>query len=326
MPSHSAVSPWRRFSVRLIAVAVIGVLIGAGYQAQQPRTGHQPQILAAVSDVLTTTNSLPSSLSQAPQDSLMVGQVSGVRLVEYGFVNSYGWADQERRAPSGFRLLAFATQPLPGETDTLTPDLSVRVDGVERGPLTPTSEYRVTAVPQNAQSVELLLTDSGIKQSISLLTGAPGPTNPVVTTRTNTSQMLTVSKPIRVKLTTPAGTGTLGGTLSVRSVSLSFWAANGAACAGPDRAWLHIAATVKFEGDKQAYGAEAGLISVSLPEAAPASAHNIASDPTKEVDDAVDVPASLTSGSLSYSGAVKTAKGTITVLTPITVPFEIPAG
>ncbi|HJQ03296.1 MAG TPA: hypothetical protein VJ851_16995 [Jatrophihabitans sp.] len=281
---------------------------------------------AAVGDVLTTASTLRTPLTPAPPDAQMVGQVSGIRLVEYGFVASYGWGDRARRAPAGYRLLAFATDQLPGELADQLPDLSVRVDGQERGPLTQTSDYLVTAVPLHARSVDLVLTDSGLKQSISLLTGRPNGPNPVVTTRIHQSQQLLVSRAIRVRLKTRAGTGMLDGTLTLRALSLTYWAADGSQCGGIDRAWLHVAATVKLEGDQRAYGAEAGLITVQLPGSGRLSARNAAVDPAREVDDVIDVPASATVGELSYSGTLSTSKGTITVLTPVTIPFEIPAG
>src|SRR6185437_11013956 len=285
-----------------------------------------PRPPAAVGDVLTTASTLRTPITPAPADARMVGQLSGVRLVEYGFVDSYGWGDRARTAPAGFRLLAFATNAVPGELADQLPDLSVRVDGQERGPLTATSDYLITAVPVHAHSVDLVLTDSGLKQSISLLTGQPAPANPAVTARTHLSQQLSVTRPIRVLLKTAAGAGQLDGTLTLRALSLTYWAADGSQCGGRDRAWLHIAATVKLEGDRQPYGAEAGLLSVQLPGSGPLPARNAAVDPTQQVDDVIDVPASATTGQVSYAGTLRTGKGTITVLTPVTVPFDIPAG
>jgi hypothetical protein len=295
---------------------------------KQPGPDHlrPPRPPAAVGDVLTTASTLRSPISPAPADAQMVGQLSGVRLVEYGFVDNYGWGDRARTAPAGFRLLAFATNPMPGELADQPPDLSVRVDGQERGPLTATSDYLVTAVPVHARSVDLVLTDSGLKQSISLLTGRPAGANPAVTARTHLSQQLAVTRPIRVLLKTAAGAGQLSGTLILRALSLTYWAADGSQCGGTDRAWLHIAASVKLDGDRQPYGAEAGLLTVQLPGSGPLPARNAAIDPSQQVDDVIDVPASATTGQVSYAGTLQTSKGTITVLTPVSIPFDIPAG
>jgi len=280
----------------------------------------------AVGDVLTTASTLPTPLTAAPAEAVMIGQVSGVRLVEYGTVPSYGWADTARVAPSGSRLVAFATAGVPGESGDQPPDLSVRVDGSLRGPLTATSDYIVTAVPDSAKQVDLVLSDSGVQQSISLLTGKPDGDNPAVTTRTHDRQVLNTARAIRVRLQAKSGAGVVFGTLQVRQVALSFWADDGRSCSGLDQAWLHIGALLKFDGDRQYYGAEAGLLSVVLPEAGTRTVTNAAADPQTGVDDVAAVPASTTTGSIRFSGTITTSRGTMTVLTPLTIPFRIPPG
>jgi hypothetical protein len=285
----------------------------------------QPAPPPAVGDVLTTASTLGSPITPAAPSAVMIGQASGVRLVEYGFVDVYGWGDRARTAPPGYRLLAFATEPVAGELADGPPDLSVRVDGQERGPLAATSDYVVTAVPRRARQVDLVLTDSGLKQSISLLSGKPDVENPAVTVRSHDRQQLNVSRPVRVRLQTRSGTGVLTGTLTVRQVSLSYWAADGN-CPQPDHAWLHVAALLKLEGDPQPYGAEPALLTVTVPGSGTRTIANAAADPATGVDDVAEVPASVTGGSLTFAGSVKTSKGTLTVLTPISIPFEIPAG
>ena len=296
-----------------------GKLPPARYQLRQPAPP------PAVGNVLTTAGTLGSPITPAPASAVMIGQVSGVRLVEYGFVGVYDWGDRARTTPPGYRLLAFATAPLPGEMAAEQPDLSVRVDGSERGPLAATSDYVVTAVPRHARRVDLVLTDSGLKQSISLLTGRPDATNPVVTVRSHDRQQLNIARPVQVRLQTGSGTGVLTGTLTVRQVSLSYWAADGD-CPKPDRAWLHVGAVLQLDGDKQPYGAEPALLTVNVPGVGPRPITNAAADPATGVDDVADVPASVTQGSLTFAGSVRTPKGTLTVLTPVTIPFEIPAG
>ena len=296
-----------------------------GQQPPATVTLRQPSPPPAMGEVLTTASTLRTPITPAPPTAVMVGQVSGVRLVEYGFVDVYGWGDRARTAPAGRRLLAFATEPVPGEFAAGTPDLSVRVDGQERGPLAATSDYVVIAVPRHAHRVDLVLTDSGLKQSISLLTGKPDQANPAVTVRSHDRQQLNVARPIRVRLKTGAGTGVLTGTLTVRQVSLSYWAADGD-CPRPDRAWLHVGAVLQLEGDKQPYGAEPALLTITVPGAGQRTTANAAANPATGVDDVADVPASITGGTLTFAGSVRTAKGTLTVLTPVTIPFEIPAG
>jgi len=295
---------------------------------QQPPARYRlrpPAPPPAIGDVLTTAGTLGNPITPAAASAVMVGQQSGVRLVEYGFVSEYDWGDRARTAPPGYRLLAFATQSVPGELAAQPPDLSVRVDGEERGPLAETSDYVVTAIPRHARQVELVLTDSGLKQSISLLTGRPNAENPVVTLRSHDRQQLDIARAVRVRLQTSTGTGVLTGTLTVRQVSLSYWAADGN-CPRPDRAWLHVGAVLQLEGDKQPYGAEPALLTVTVPGVGTRRLTNAAADPATRVDDVADVPASVTGGSLTFAGSVHTGKGTLTVLTPVTIPFQIPAG
>ena len=149
-----------------------------------------PRPPPAVGDVLTTTSTLRTPLTPAPQPPGWSAWPSGVRLVEYGFVDSYGWGDRARTAPSGYRLLAFAADPLAGEYGDQAPDLSVRIDGVERGPLTSTSDYLVTAVPAHAKSGGPGAHRQRPEAVVSLLTGQPDQANPAITVRQHTSQKL----------------------------------------------------------------------------------------------------------------------------------------
>jgi len=281
---------------------------------------------AAVGDVLTTTETLRTPLTPAPPSAVMVGQLSGVRLIEYGFVDVYDWGDRARTAPPGYRLLAFAVVPVPGEDGSSYPDLSVRVDGHARGPLTVTSDYLIAAVPKHARRVDLVLNDSGTTQAISLLTGRPAADNPAVTVRAHLSDRPDASRSVKVRLTTAAGSGTVTGTFTVRQVSLSYWTAAGTRCPRPDAAWLHVGAMLKLDGDKQFYGAESGLVWVTVPGGGKVGTSNGAADPAHQVDDVAQVPASLTRGTVLLSGTVHTAKGTLTVLGPVSVPFSIAAG
>ena len=280
----------------------------------------------AVGDVLTTTSTVRGTLNRAGRSAVMIGRRSGARLLDYGFVDGYGTGDRARRAPDGYRLLAFSTSPVAGESGAQPPRLSVLVNGAERGPLLATSDHLVVAVPAVTHAAALVLTDGGLRQSISLLTGAPDPSNPALSERTSRAVSLSVSRPVRVRVRTSQGTGVVGGVVSFRGVSLSYWAPDGTPCSSPGRAWLHVLATVRLDGDRQAYGVEAPLLSVAAAGARPVPSRNAAVHTGTEVDDVVEVPAGLTSARLSYSGMARTAKGTITVLTPVSAMVAIPAG
>jgi hypothetical protein len=257
---------------------------------------------------------------------MLVGHTSGVKLRGYGFVDRYGSGEQARTAPKGRRLLAFAATAINGESGHAAPELSVRIGATERGPLVNTPDYVVVAVPPDAKSVDLVLTDSGVKQSISLLTGQPSATNPVVTTRANTIAKLSLSEKITVKVASPSGSGITSGRITFTRVWLSYWCADGSHASRPDRALLHVTALVRLDGDPHDYGVEPGLLAASELGGKAQKSRNAAADNTTEIDDVIEVPANIVDGAVTYSGTAAAAKGTITVMTAVTVPFQIPAG
>jgi hypothetical protein len=278
----------------------------------------------AIGDVLTKTSAVSPELQTASETATLMGRTSGVRLRQYGFVDRYGSGDQARSAPRGRRLLAFSVAAANGESGNAAPDLSVRVDNAERGPLVNTTDFVVVAVPTDADNVDLVLTDSGVKQSISLLTGQPSSGNPAVTTRTNRTATLAVTKNINIKIAGPAGSGITSGRITFTGVSLSYWSADGSHASRPDRAFLHVMATVRLDGDSHDYGVEAGLLAANATGGPATEARNSSADNTSQIDDVIEVPADIVDGTITYSGTVKASKGTMTVVTPVTVPFRIP--
>jgi hypothetical protein len=170
------------------------------------------------------------------------------------------------------------------------------------------------------------MTDGGLKQSLSLLDGASAPDNPVVSSRRNRMVKLAVTRNIRVRVKDSTGTGVTTGVVTFSGAELTYWADIGGHADGPPKALLHVKATVRLLGDPRAYGAEAGLISAAATGGQAQKSRNAAADSATEVDNVVEVPADLVEGTMTYSGVMTTSKGTITVLTPVTVPFTIPAG
>jgi hypothetical protein len=291
-----------------------------------------PPAPPAVANVLTRTASVASPLIRADAQALMVGPKSGVRLDEYGFIERYGRGDQARSAPSSadgagpLRLLAFRVSPIPGEMGTNAPKLFLRVNGVKRGPLVVSDDYVVTAVPVGANAVDLVLSDSGTDQSLSLLSGVPNAGNPTLTARKNRLCTLNVTKPVTVQVKTPkGGTGLTSGQITFNSVELSYWSQDGATASAPNRALLHVKATVRLAGDPKAYGAEAALLSATW-RSGTGQARNSAANQRQDTDDVIDVPAGLISGTLRYAGSMATRGGIVSVVTPVAIPFTIATG
>jgi hypothetical protein len=178
-------------------------------------------------------------------------------------------------------------------------------------------------------SIDLVLSDGGVKQSISLLTGDLSPANPIVCSRLNRTATVGTSAAVSMKVQpTGRAAGLTTGSVTLRTVSLSYWAADGSHASASDRALLHVGAVVKLSGDTSGYGAEAGLLSLSSETSLISSprARNAAPHPSTEVDDVIEVPADLTSGVIHYAGTITAASGEIWVMNPVSIPFTIPAG
>jgi hypothetical protein len=348
--------------LRLVAVALSGTLAVAAWQVtgeprhSAPSTVSGAGTPAAIGDVLSRTTSISSALSAAPTGATLIARTAGVRLLEYGFIDHYGVGAAARSAPPGRRLLAFTLEPRPGESadaPETEPVLSIRIGGVERGPLVISKDYLVAAVPAALSSssagsssagsssagsdgVDLVLTEDGVRQSISLLTGRPNSDQLLVCTRLHrwvgsaTPDKGTPAgnpRDVTMKVTRADGTsGMTSGTITVESASLSYWAQN--LSHPPERrsAFLHVSANVKLAGDKVGYGAEAALLHLRLPDGTVVPAVNAAANPGEDIDDVFKVPATFTTGTISYAGSLSSGLGTQSVVSPVTLPVSIPAG
>jgi hypothetical protein len=321
---------------RLLSILVITVLAVAGWQVAG-RDGRT--VLKPVSGpILTTATALGAALTPAAPGAELIGPDAGVQLLSYGFVPDYRSGQSSRAAPAGHRLIAFAARPLSSEdpanpadpAESIDPPaVSLRVGADESAPLALTAGYVVASVPLAPTSIDLVLSDGGVKQSISLLTGELSPGNPVVCSRLNRVATVGTSAAVSIKVQpTGRAAGLTTGSVTLRTVSLSYWAADGSHASASDRALLHVGAVVKLAGDTSGYGAEAGLLSLSSVTSAISSApaRNAAPHPSTEVDDVIEVPADLTTGVIHYAGTIKAPSGEIWVMNPVSIPFTIPAG
>lgn len=342
MPRAVARRHLRASLTRLLSILVITVLAVAGWQVAG--RGGRTVLKPVSGPILTTATALGSALTPAASGAELIGPDAGVRLLSYGFVQRYQSGQSSRVAPAGHRLIAFAARPLSsddtvdpvnpadpakaaGPTDA--PAVSLRVGADESGPLALTADYVVASVPLTPTSIDLVLSDGGVKQSISLLTGELDPANPLVCSRLNRMATVGTSAAVSIKVQpTGRAAGLTTGSVTLRTVSLSYWAADGSHASASDRALLHVGAVVKLSGDASGYGAEAGLLSLSSETSVISSprARNAAPHPSTEVDDVIEVPADLTSGVIHYAGTITAASGEIWVMNPVSIPFTIPAG
>jgi hypothetical protein len=113
-----------------------------------------------------------------------IGSISGgVSVSTLGTTPAYGAGDATRQAAKGQKFIVFQTGGAVANDNGSQKDLSanatVVVDNGLARPL-PTGSpdgYYLISVPTDAQSVDLVLNDSGFNQSLSLLTGKPASTN-----------------------------------------------------------------------------------------------------------------------------------------------------
>ena len=317
--------------LRWFAILVIAVLAVAAWQvgtrhpmAGRPTVANSSPI--APGELLIRAATIDGTLRPAAASAELIGRTSGFRLLDYGEVAGYRAGAVTHSAPAGQRLIAFRIAAIAGEAGQSTPKVSLRIDGAERGPLAITGEYIVASVPLAAQDVALVLDDGGVRQSISLIDGRPIG-NVVVCTRAHRSATVGSTQQVSIQVRNSSGVnGLTSGVFTLESVWLSYWAADGSHPGSADRALLHIQASVRFTGDNSSFGAEPGLLSVTTGNGAKQSARNAAVDRSAAVDAVAEVPAGITSGTISYSGSMTSGSATITVLTPVSIPFSITAG
>jgi hypothetical protein len=116
----------------------------------------------------------------------MAGKTGGVQVDGLADVESFGVGDDARSAPEGGSLRGFHLKSWTCDVDKCQDwsklGLRVVVDGDSR-PLPDTQGSYVVAVPAGAVAVDLVMKADGVSQSLSLLTGAPGPDNIAVLAR-----------------------------------------------------------------------------------------------------------------------------------------------
>lgn len=196
----------RRTAV-LVTVAAVIVLSAGGVAAAMNWSGEEPEpdrptTGSGATDTTETSDEPPpqakagtvlaAATTTVPtaEDGLAMGAAAGgVRITRLGEVETVGSGADERSAPPGGRLLAFKLSNGPCERETCRPwsQLGLKVDvgdEVRRLPAASGSDTFVVAVPADVTDVELVLKADRLTQSLSLVTGEPGPGNVAVLART----------------------------------------------------------------------------------------------------------------------------------------------
>ncbi|HEY7047764.1 MAG TPA: hypothetical protein VH373_11130, partial [Jatrophihabitantaceae bacterium] len=282
------------------------------------------------------------TIPAAPKGAAMGTTNGGVAITKLGPIQRYGTGDDARSAPDGQKLIAFqvdGTDNDNGDNVLLAKSLTVSVDGAS-GPKLPDpvdGQPYIVAVPTAAKSVDLVLNDAGVKQTVSLLSGKPGGKNIAVYARSDRTQTLfrsghftfrfsqTVVLPNGSEATTQAGNYVA----TVASLRYSIPSKHATASRTSDALlYIDIGYTVAASPGKD-FGFPTNMMTFTPTGGRPIKARNLAS--AGLIYNVFEVPANLTTGTLQIAGAFRSkftntgATYTTTLTAPIKVPVSFPA-
>jgi hypothetical protein len=278
-----------------------------------------------------------------PVKAIIGSYSGGITITEIGRVSRFGTGDSAHSAPANQHLYAFELGPAAGNSGTvkdLSGDTTITIDsGKARGLPTPASgQAIIAAVPDSAKSVVLTLTDSGLKQSFSLLTEKPDPNNIQVLARGNRSispnqtMAATYNYSTKVVFADHQTGQTQTATIKLATATLAYRDdTNNFTASGTDKALLIPDVVYTGSHDGGPYGVDTSLLTFTPAGQAAIPAKNISSDPTK-IRNVFEVPADVTSGTITVGGtANETFSGsastyTVSVATPVSFQIDFPAG
>jgi hypothetical protein len=281
---------------------------------------------AAAADALVAADLGTQAVSDAPANAVMVALRGGVKLTRIGQVDRYGTGDAARSAPAGHRLVAFTYTSVPGQVANNAPppnQLGVSVNGGAVRPLPQVkgTQAVVVAVPDSGHA-DLVLDADGVKQTLALPSGAPGPSNLAVLRRTSIDATVSVNRPITFKFNRAGNMSTLAGTLTVTHALLGYWTDDGqhhATDGNHALLWMDC----RFQAPHQANetGIDAPLLKLTPAGGRPITAKDV--DPTNRVFAVFEVPADFAKGTVTISGG-ESGNPAISVMTPVSFPVSIP--
>jgi hypothetical protein len=242
-------------------------------------------------------------------------QLSGLAQPE-----RFGRGDDARTPAEGETFIAAEITVGPGEQVTPTPpDSFIQIDDGDPRPLPDEVQIAVApigllvSVPDDAEVVDLVVTEAGVEQRLSLLTGEPAAQNPSVLRRANRTQILGGSQAMGFTLSKP-GFVTENHTVTVTMVGVEllwFLGADGSSHpADPGRAFLVVDVDYAWPAG---FGADLGLDTpvwtLTLPDGTVVPASNLADDPVNRVVIGFDVAADFTDGTITLAGRQTFADG-----------------
>lgn len=261
-------------------------------------------------------------------------------LVGIGQPERFGHGDDARRPAEGEMFVAAEIEPDLGEGFAVdAPDVAIQIgeDAPTAAPTELTSGTLtvglILSVPEDTDVVDLVVTEMGIEQRLSLLTGEPGDGNVSVLRRDNRDQELGASAALVFTASAPGRiTESFNVTVTVPSVSLFWYFGDDGSIhpADPGRAYL-VPITEWVWDPALGFGADVSLdppaFTLVLPDGTVVPALNLAPEPDKILI-AFDVPADLTTATLVVGGVYVAPDG-VTLdfgASQLQAPISIPEG
>ncbi|HEX9231274.1 MAG TPA: DUF2510 domain-containing protein [Jatrophihabitantaceae bacterium] len=295
-------------------------------QTAPPDGGLQvPPPPPAETSTLVTASVTEPSLPAAPHDAVMASLRGGVRVTKVGVVERYGSGDEARSAPPGERLIAFSYVQVAGQIGNVSPTsrqfgLSVNHGAVQPLPHVADGQVNVVAVP--AGGADLVLNQDGIRQTIALPSGKPGPANLAVLRRDHIDAMLKINKPLTIKFTINGTSADLSGRVTATHALIGYWTDDGkhhASSGSKALLWMDFRFKIPKQGDQT--GIDAPLLRLTPAGGKPIPAKDLA--PGDTVFTVFEVPATFTVGTITISGS-EPGKTAIRVVTPVKFTVTIP--
>ncbi len=263
------------------------------------------------------------------------------RLVGTAEPERFGRNDDARRPAEGERFIAARIERREGEgpaNSAAPPQVAIQVD--DEAPIPVPAEVvaaaepagLIVSAPQGAERVDLVVTEYGAAQRLSLLTGEPGEGTVAVLQRENRTQQLDADADLTFTASAP-GRVSESFTVSVSAPRVRlywFFGADGRQHPDdPDRAYL-VPETGFAWDPRLGLGADVSLdpaaFTLALPDGTVVPATNLAT--ADEVLVVFDVPADFTTGTLVVGGRYTDGDG-VTIdfgASAMRAPIEIPAG
>jgi hypothetical protein len=298
---------------------------------------------SADTDALVSADIGSQGVPKAPNGAVMGSLTGGISLTNLGPVTRYGHGDDARSAPAGETLIAFKTAGAEGNDETssdLSAKATVSIDGGAGRPLPARSAaYYVLAVPTTAKKADLVLSDGGLSQSLSLLDGKPGAGNIAVLARQNRTVTSAATTPFtftyapEVEFSDGTGGTSQTATAQFTQADLSYvddGSGTAVTASSPSTAILFINVHWTGTHDQGPFGFPASLVTFT-PTGGTAVAAKDVGGASKDYL-LFEVPAGLTTGTITISGSATLQYADATgsykesVPTAVTMPFSLPAG